>query len=219
MLENLAQGAGSKLDPVLLASEARKELGLEADEPILDICSLLEQAGVKLFPYNYASDEFFGLSVGPKDNGPAIIVNTWERISTERKIFSAAHELGHLLMHISGYSIDNISEDRQQEAEADLFTGYFLMPKKGFDKEWDAAAGLHFLDRVMKVKYIFKVSYKTVLYRLIHLGVADKTIWKKFNLAFEQYYGKRLSHKEELFSEGAEPYGIHICALTFTKSA
>jgi hypothetical protein len=35
-----------------------------------------------------------------------------------------------------------------------------------FEKEWQNTRGLPFLDRILKVKRMFRVSYKTVLYRL-----------------------------------------------------
>ena len=195
-------------NPVTMANHARSILNLKPDEPIHDICGLLEHAGVKLLSYSYSSDAFFGLSVGPDDQGPAIIVNTWDRISTERQIFSAAHELGHLLMHLSAYSHEKKDEDKQQEQEADLFAGYFLMPDVGFKKEWSETAGIPFVDRIMKIKRIFKVSYKTVLYRLTEMGVVDKSIWMRFNTAYERRYKRKLSYKEEPFSEGAEPWGM-----------
>ncbi len=148
--------------------------------PYNDICSLLESCGIKILALPYSSDAFNGLSVGSEDNGPAIIINTWERISIERQIFSTAHELGHLLMHFSQYSGDVTAEDKEQEKEADLFAGHFLMPEKGFDLAWIESSGMSFVDRVMKIKTILRVSYTTVLYRLTQKGVVDNTIWVRF---------------------------------------
>lgn len=207
-LANLAWSSNYKTDPITFAGAVRSELGLKDDEPIHDICGLLEHAGIKLLPYTYASDKFFGLSVGPQEKGPAIIVNTWDRISTERQIFSAAHELGHLLMHLNEYSETEEEEPKEQEKEADLFAGHLLMPKAGFDKEWEDTFGMNPLDRVMKVKRIFRVSYRSVLHRLVQEGQMSSSVWRQFPIAFERYYGKKLSQKEEPYIEGAEPYGM-----------
>lgn len=200
--------SSKKYSPIQLADKARKILELKDDEPIHDISGLIESSGIKLLTLPYASDAFNGLSVGADDKGPAIIINTWDRISVERQIFSAAHELGHLLMHLSDYDGEVREEDKDQEKEADLFSGYFLMPKKGFDSEWAETAGLPFVERVLKIKSIFKVSYKTVLYRLIQNGVVDKSIWRLFPRLFEAKYRKKLSFKEEPFPEGSEPFGL-----------
>jgi len=201
-------GTLRKLSPIQYSEEARKLIGLKSDEPIHDICGLLESCGIKILALPYSSDAFYGLSVGEDDKGPAIIINTWERISIERQIFSTAHELGHLLMHMSDYDGKVRSEDKAQEKEADLFAGYFLMPEEGFDSEWEETAGMPFVERVMKIKSIFKVSYKTVLYRLIQKGIVADMIWFQFQKLYEAKYSKKLSFKEEPFPEGSEPFGL-----------
>jgi Zn-dependent peptidase ImmA (M78 family) len=191
------------------AELCRKELGLKSSEPIHDICGLLEHAGVKVLSIPMASDGFFGMSVGEEDGGPAVVVNVWERISVERRIFSAAHELGHLMLHPTAYDVTRTVEDKKEEQEADLFSGHFLMPDIGFRKEWNESSGLHWVDRVFKVKRIFRVSYKTVLARLLDQGVADKSIWVKFNVAFQQRFNRKLSFKEEPMGiTPAEPFGM-----------
>ncbi|MFH7321415.1 ImmA/IrrE family metallo-endopeptidase [Desulfurivibrio sp. D14AmB] len=191
------------------AGLCRKKLGLKSTEPIHDICGLLEQAGVKVFPVPMASDSFFGLSIGEEDGGPAVVVNVWERISVERRIFSAAHELGHLMLHPDAYDVTKVDESKEEEKEADRFAGYFLMPDDGFRKEWNEAAGLHFVDRVFKVKRIFRVSYKTVLSRLLEKEVVDKSIWMKFNIAYQKKFNRKLSFKEEPMGiDQAEPFGM-----------
>ena len=177
------------------AQKARKYLGLSEKEPIHDIAGLLESGGVKVYPLKVASDGFFGLSVSEEEGGPAIIVNVWDRISVERWIFSAAHELGHLLLHLDSYELEETMEDQEQEKEANIFASYFLMPQKVFEREWTETHGLPFLERVFKVKRIFLVSYKTVLYRLSeNLG---RSIWGKFQNEYKQKFGKTLKFTEE----------------------
>jgi Zn-dependent peptidase ImmA (M78 family)/DNA-binding XRE family transcriptional regulator len=189
------------------AAKCRKILGLRDDEPVRDICGLLENAGIKVFPMPMASDGFFGLSVDENDNGPAIVVNSWERIPTERKIFSAAHELGHLVLHKDAFNVAESGENLEEERQADLFAGYFLMPDKGFNKEWNEAYGLHKVDRVFKVKRIFHISYKTILFRLTEHG-ATKSIWGQFAFAYQQRYHRKLAFKEEPYGISAEPAGL-----------
>ena len=191
------------------AGLCRKKLGLKPTEPIHDICGLLESAGVKVFPVPMASDGFFGMSVGEESGGPAVVVNAWERIPVERQIFSAAHELGHLMLHLDAYDVSRIEESKEEEHEADCFAGHFLMPNDGFRKEWNEAAGLHFVDRVFKVKRIFRVSYKTVLYRLLEDEVVDSSIWAKFNSSYQQRFNRKLSFKQEPKGfDPAEPFGM-----------
>ncbi len=197
-----------RLSPVKLAAKARTILGLKDGEPIHDICGLLENAGIKVYPYTYASDVFFGLAINEDKRGPAVVVNNWNRISVERQIFSAAHELGHLLMHLGSFSVKEDSENESEECEANTFAGYFLLPDDGFKKEWNDARGIPSLDRVMKVKRIFHVSYKTILYRLIENELADKSVWIKFNAAYQARYHRKLPFKEEPSPSSPEPFGM-----------
>lgn len=196
------------LNPKELARKAREILELKPNEPIHDICGLIEHAGIKVLALPYSSDAFNGLSVGAEDQGPAVIINTWDRITIERQIFSAAHELGHLLMHLGDYNGEPLAEDKKQESEADTFASYFLMPETGFDDEWKDTAGMSFIDRIMKLKSIFKVSYATVLFRLKEKNVVDDHIWANFKIMFKRRYNRPLSNKEEPFPETHEPFGL-----------
>ncbi len=96
-----ASGGGGT--PAGIARAARRAVGLESGEPVRNVSRLIEENGVKLLLMETARDSFFGLSVGKRDGGPAVVVNTWDRISVERWIFTAAHELGHLLLHPAEY--------------------------------------------------------------------------------------------------------------------
>ena len=168
------------------------------DDPIHDICGLLEAHGIKVRTTEVISDAFFGLSVAPEESGgPAIVVNSWERIPVERWIFTAAHELGHLVLHHHAYDSADVKEDPQQEAEADAFAGEFLMPSAAFQKEWNKNGGLPLVDRVLKVKRIFRVSYKTVLYRLSRSSRHGKTIWQRFQAEHARRIGRTLLKADE----------------------
>lgn len=125
-----------------------------------------------------ATNAFFGLSVGPNDSGPAVVVNTWDRISVERWIFTAAHELGHILLHQDAFDRSRSDEPDQEEEDADQFASHFLMPDAGFNSEWEESRGLSLLNRVLKIKRIYRVSYKTVLYRLMQSGLEDQSVWR-----------------------------------------
>jgi len=186
--------------PKKLAELARRKLNLDYDgrqEVIRDVCGLIESAGIKIYPYSFTSDSFFGLSVGVQSGGPAIVVNTNKRMPVERWIFSAIHELGHLLMHVDAYQVEEKAEDKKQEDEANLFASYFLMPDALFEKEWKDTYGLPLVRRVLKVKRIFKVSYGTVLHRLIEKGYAKNSIWAQYRYHFKLYTGRTLSAREE----------------------
>lgn len=189
---------GTGRPPQLVAQAARDALELGPKESIRDVCGLLEdRARIKLLLLKRSNDLFYGLSVSPEGGGPAIVVNTWERISVERWIFTTAHELGHLLLHTASYDRNLDVEDKEQEKEADRFASYFLMPRDAFESEWSETYGLRLLDRVMKLKRNFHVSYKTVLFRLVEEEHVSKDVWKFFQVQHRQRFGTTLAKAAE----------------------
>ena len=183
--------------PAETARAAREAIGFGEEEPVRDICGLLESNGVKLLLLDKKSNSFFGLSVGAEDGGPAVVVNTWERISVERWIFTAVHELGHLLLHPAEYRREATKLSIRTEQEADAFASHFLMPEAAFASEWGETRGHPLLVRALKVKRIFRVSYKTVLYRLVESGRETPDIWRAFQRQHRGYFGKTLRRTEE----------------------
>lgn len=179
------------------AALAREAFGLDLEEPIRNICGLLESGGIKVGEQKVSSHDFFGLSVAAADGGPAVVVNTWERISVERWIFTAAHELGHLILHLADYNVDQTDEEKRHEQEANAFAAVLLMPDVSFRKEWDETYGLAFVDRVLKVKHIFRVSYRTVLHRLAADYRGPGNIWARFQMDYKHRYGRTLLRDDE----------------------
>lgn len=192
-----------------VAMAMRSYFGLTEDEPVHDICGLLEHQGVKVLSVNMATDAFLGLSVSEEDGGPAVVINTWERLPVEHWIFSAAHELAHLLLHLQAYKVDEEMEDSDEERDADAFASHFLMPDAVFRREWQDTVGLPLFDRVLKVKRVFRVSWRTVLYRLTQ-ELTDpnqrKRLWIQFSKAYQQRHSKVLLKMDEPEGVGVDAY-------------
>ncbi|MBC8278410.1 MAG: ImmA/IrrE family metallo-endopeptidase [FCB group bacterium] len=216
-LERFISSLPPTTEMIAAAIECRSFLGLKPDEPIQDICGLLESVGVKVYTYNLASHDFFGLSVAANDGGPAIVINTFDRIPVERWIFSAAHELAHLLFHLDSFDVEQSDENQVQEKEADVFASHFLMPQDAFQKKWQESAGLNSMDRVLKVKRYFKVSYKTVLYRLNELFVREQNIYQWFNTEYKQRTGKSLADHREPDSQHPKVFSASMAESLRSK--
>ena len=185
-----------QLNPRAVAAKARKTLQF-GHQPIHDICGILERCGIKVLRLPRATDAFFGLSVKEDDGGPAIVINTWDRISVERWIFSAAHELGHLLLHPGAYDHTQEEEPQGEERQADEFASYFLMPRDSFEREWQDTGGHPLYERVLKVKRIFHVSYKTVLLRLVEMEEAPRDVFRTFQVQHRRRFGTTLKKVDE----------------------
>ncbi|OHE60035.1 MAG: hypothetical protein A2Z99_10060 [Treponema sp. GWB1_62_6] len=197
-------------DPRSAAMAARRAFGLDSTDPIYDISELMERAGIKLRIRPYGFKKTFGLSIGNEDGGPGIVINSEQGIPIERQVFTIAHELGHLMLHKISYKTPEKIENKLEEDEANLFAGTFLVPDAALEKEWEGSKGLAFVDRVLKVKKIFKVSYLTILTRICQMGKASSL--RNLIIRFSQDYKAKYHHDlkehyepEALLSAEIEP--------------
>ena len=184
-------------DPADAARAARRAIGLREREPIANICGLLESGGVKVLLLNKKRDSFFGLSVGEPDGGPAVVVNTWDRIAVERWIFTAAHELGHLVLHTEEYDPAASALPEDAERDADAFAGEFLMPEAAFSRAWKATIGRPLSQRVLATKRVFRVGYRSVLWRLVAGKYADSDVWFRFHDDYTARHDRTLLRNDE----------------------
>ncbi len=201
---------GVQEDRAIRAAEIMREhLGLAPGQPVHDVCGLFEAHGIKVHAIEVASDAFLGLSVAAEDGGPAIIVNNWPRLAVEHWIFSAVHELGHLVLHRPAYVTAEESEDVDEEKEAEVFASHFLMPHEAFLKEWNDARGHSLINRVVKVKRIFKVSWRAVVYRACEPLSQEQQVqvWKRVAVEYRARTGRRLLKLTEPASVPQEVFG------------
>lgn len=203
------QGTNSEQLAIEAAAAVRRRLNLDDREVISDLCGLLESNGIKLFPISVKSNEFFGLSVGTEDGGPAIAVNVWKRLPVERWIFTAAHELGHLVLHPESFQVDQSDEIDREELEANRFASHFLMPQKAFEYHLKNAVGLGIRDCVLKLKRVFRVGYKVVLVRLIEVGVVHEAVWSTFNSLHKHGLRRKTAFTREPVPQSPDSFGMN----------
>jgi len=156
-----------KIDFEYIATEVRLNLGVGRG-PINDIIKLLEERGVIIhfFDYDFISSDnnkFDGVSFYVK-GVPIILINN--KIPNSRKVFTIAHELGHLLLHFD----DMISIERDIEFEANNFASAFLAPAK------DIKSSLRQLniEKLKSLKMEWNMSISSLVYRAYTLGTISQ---------------------------------------------
>lgn len=107
-----------------IAEYTRRLMGLKYDEPVKDIMGKFEKAGIIIVEMETSIDSFDGVSIISNKGLIYICIN--KKMSNDRKRFTLAHELGHIVMHLSTDFI--ISDYRDKEKEANQFASEFLMP-------------------------------------------------------------------------------------------
>lgn len=146
---------------------------------IIDLFKECDRLGYKLLRYPLGENADLGFTM-KKDDDVIIYINSSVRLS--RQIFTLAHEIGHVFLHINGENpfIDNIttitaSDVDEREKEANYFAACLLMPSDEVDRFIDLEIpdfeknGLFGMD-IARIMSEFNVSYDVALNRLESLG-------------------------------------------------
>lgn len=166
-----------------LASNLRQYWGL-GEEPIYDVVSLLERNGVIVSVLKSESKKIDGFTQVYKSNGKLryCVILDDEKHSMARRNFSAAHELGHIILH-TYINPEEFETDRIKiEKQANKFASSFLLPRNSFKK--DLVNPLNY-ELYVTLKLKWRVSIQAMIMRAKDLGLIDyyqyTSLFKKYN--------------------------------------
>lgn len=149
---------------------------------IIDLFKECERLGYKLLRYPLGENADLGFAV-KKDSDIVIFTNSCSRLS--REIFTLAHEIGHIILHLNDESsfvddsitINGRSTD-EKEQEANYFAACLLMPVDDVSRFMDfeiqdfEEKDLSAMD-IARIMSEFNVSFEMALNRLESLGIID----------------------------------------------
>lgn len=149
---------------------------------IIDLFKECERLDYKLLRYPLGEEADLGF-VMKRDNDIVVFTNTCIRLA--REIFTLAHEIGHIVLHLEradsfiddAITIGGRSTD-EKEQEANYFASCLLMPEDEVDKFLDLeiadfdSRGLTAMD-IARIMSEFNVSFEMALNRLENLGKID----------------------------------------------
>lgn len=199
-------------------SEVRKFFFSQGFTSVRRLGEALEANGVKYLAFPFSTAAEFGFTLQLPSGHFAIAVNTNISIPGERQLFTLCHEVGHMLLHSFDEPTDEISavEAKHIENEADAFASGLLLPDDEFEAAWRSSDGVPWFNRVLSVKKIFMVSYKTVLKRLEERSGTNPPppyrVW--FHQNYRRQFGRSLPAREE-----ACPSDIRIESSRFIRLA
>lgn len=198
--------------PQEIAYKIRNYLGIPTG-PIDDIVSLLEKNGIIVMFLDIDDmEKFDGLTMFTGTHAPVIWIN--RNIPNDRKRFTLAHELGHLVMHLRSENLEK-SED-QKEIEADKFAGEFLMPQSQCKEDF---YNLKYKDLGMK-KYYWKVSKISIIYRAKELKCISEQTAKYLYVTLGRY-GERKNESVQVSIDSPKivkkMLELHLSELNYSK--
>ncbi|MES2654939.1 MAG: XRE family transcriptional regulator [Bacteroidota bacterium] len=180
--------------------------------PIENIIRRFESKGIIVHFINNAPEGFDGIAILTNNNQPVILVNN--DLPNDRKRFTLAHELGHLVMHLR---FSDITDDHKTiEKQANLFASEFLMPLDEIRNDLNRLT----YGKLGLLKSFWKVSKASIIYKALQSEFIDDT--KATNLRIElSRNGERKN--EKIFIEIDTPILIqkiidaHLNDLNYSK--
>lgn len=169
----------SGVSPEEIARITRRQLKL-GDTPIRDIFLIMEANGIIIYQWDCDIKEFDGVSILTDKGHHLVVIN--KNMDNDRKRFTLAHELGHIIMHQCTDFI--ITESRNQEKEAHDFASEFLMPEKAIrsylcnltmkslmaNKQYWLTSMAAILNKAKKIQIIEERRYKNLLIEMSRQG-------------------------------------------------
>lgn len=171
------------------ARSIREEWGLGHD-PVPKLAELLEERGIKVLSIDLDDIDGLAARVLRKDRDAARVIVVRKNIWAERKRFTLAHELGHMVM-TPGADVD-------EELAANRFAGAFLMPADVVRAEVGAQRSAISIGELVALKQRFGVSVQAIAFRCRDLGIIEK---KAFSDLFREF--ARRGWRKEPFAEPA----------------
>lgn len=175
-------------DPEHAATIARSELGLSPDQPVKHVIRAMEAAGVLVISLPRTlrgADAFSVWGFADAIRRRPIVVLSSDR-PADRVRLSAAHELGHLVMHQPLPASPSIHK------EADHFAGAFLMPADAMREEIGVATTL---DTFLGLKLKWGVSVQALIVRAHELGIITP---RKYRTLFQRLSARGWRVREPL---------------------
>jgi Zn-dependent peptidase ImmA (M78 family) len=166
--------------PIYVANYTRKLLKLKPDEPVIEIFNLLESSGIIVVELDEI-EKFDGVSFITDNGYPTIVIN--KNFSNDRKRFTIAHELGHLLMHsLNNPAIPEHRDEKVLENEANIFAAEFLMPKQYII---NSLRNLKLSD-LGELKRYWHTSMASIIRRAKDLGCINQNYYTYLNIEFSR---------------------------------
>jgi Zn-dependent peptidase ImmA (M78 family)/DNA-binding XRE family transcriptional regulator len=189
-----------------VAREIRDWLGVGEISPLGDVFAILESKGLKVILHPLPS-EVSGFSAYNEESGATIFVNATH--CSERKFFTALHELAHLIFHRLEYRVPRVhgKGSDHRELTANHLAGAVMLPADVIKRELSA-----YRDRwipeplLIDIKKRYTVSMRTVLYRASQTGLISKkqqgqqigTLNKKYGKDDEPFHLPEPEHLNRL---------------------
>lgn len=165
--------------------------------PVRNLVELLEERGIKVLSMNLTNIDGLTALVRRADKGVASVIVVNRGDWGERQRFTAAHELGHMVLDTTR-RIDD-------ERAAHRFASAFLMPAESLRAEIGKHRKSIGWSELFELKRIFGVSVQALTYRCKDLGIFGNPLFRMLFDEFDRLGWRSPPYKEPAALRGEEP--------------
>ncbi|MEM7046959.1 MAG: XRE family transcriptional regulator [Pseudomonadota bacterium] len=173
------------------AARHLREAWRVAKGPIGNLTRLVQEAGVVVIELDFQTTDWDGVSSRYKGTPPIVFLNS--RTPGDRRRFTLAHEIGHLMLHDGQKDVGVYKSDAEKESEANDFAAEFLAPAREIKRYLMYPK----LDKLARTKVYWGVSIKALIYRC-----------KTLNLVTDWQYKRLLINYNKAGYNRAEPFPL-----------
>lgn len=160
-------------------------LGIDA---IPSMVELLEERGIKVLSVELDAIDGLTAKVRRKSGDPVPVIVVKKSAWSERKRFTLAHELGHMVMEVTG--------EVDAERAAHRFAGAFLMPQEALWAEIGKHRKSISLGELLRIKQLFGASFQCIAYRCRDLQIVSDATFRNLFRLFTQRGWRSPPYKE-----------------------
>lgn len=157
-------------------------------QPIFSVYELLQNHGIHLIEADIEDEYIDGASTYVNETIPIIVINKHRCTTTERKRFTALHELGHLLFNILPLSeeaytnyrqsltpIKRLSSVKHPDAErlCHYFAGAMLLPENNLRRRIGEHRTNIGIEELISIRTTYGISISATIHRLHDLCMID----------------------------------------------
>lgn len=184
----------SDLDDADAAAESVRKAWNLGGDPIPSVTELLEEHGIKVLKLDFplSVDGLTCRVARPDKEKVPVIVGSMAK-SVERRRFTLAHELGHMVMAIA--------DDLDEEKACQRFASALLMPREDLLFEVGQRRHAFGYAEIIEIKRMYGVSAAALIVRLRDLGVITEgtlqTVFRGIGRTWRKTEPEPLSENEE----------------------
>lgn len=152
-------------------------------QPIVSVYELLEMHGIHVVEVSIKDTRIDGMSLFIEGYIPFIIINTEKNATTERKRFTALHELAHLLLriapaavHQSGHTPDTSIADTV-ERMAHTFAGAMLFPRECAEFRLGTHRDSLHIDELISIRNLYGISIAAAVHRAHDINIITRACY------------------------------------------